>query len=308
MTDLSQRPQGVTTFADKIFGINPYSKDDPNHDLWETNAQIAAEEEAQFEAELLKKTPVTPEECARYVHDGMIGHFDILAKRLLVFKFRSAKSIAIYEDSLTKMMESMLTTADERCPPSIHKASFLFALHRQFRQRIAHWTTEALKRMREGIANDRVSQTQALGEHGLPPGNQGARTIAPGVEQESDKATAPIEDTRADVEFTKDSARIIEPKARRGPKAKMKFHRAVAKMVRSYGPNWKKRLEQIVRKLDKSKLPPSTAWAKRNPPARSWERAWLHHPDVVLKAIEYSLKMAAKNIPEKPSETLGNLR
>jgi hypothetical protein len=308
MTESSQLPQGPSTFADKIFGINPYSKDDPNHDLWETNAQIAAEEEAQFEAELLKRTPVTPRECARYVHDGMIGHFDILSNRLLVFKFRSAKSIAIYEDSLTKMMESMLTTVDERCPPSITKAPFLFALHRQFRQRIAHWTTEALKRMREGIATDRVSQTQALGERGLPPGSPGARPIAPGVEQESDKTTAPVEDTRDDVEVTKGSARIIGPKARRGPKAKMKFHRAVAKVVHSYGPNWKKRLEQIVRKLDKSKLQPLTAWAKRNPPARSWDRAWQHYPSVVLKAIEYSLEMAAKDITEKLSETLGNLR
>jgi hypothetical protein len=308
MTVSPQHPQEPNTFAEKIFGVNPYSKDDPNHDAWESNARLAAEDEAIFEAELLKRTPVTTEEYARYVKDGMIGHFDILAKRLLVFKFRSAKSIAIYEDSLTKMMESMLTTADERCPPSITKAPFLFALHRQFRQRIAHWTTEALKRMREGIATDRILQTQALGEHGLPPDSQGARTIAPCVEQESGKATAPIEDTRADAELTKDSARIIGPKARRGPKAKMKFHRAVAKVVHSYGPNWKKRLEQIVRKLDKSKLQPLTAWATRNPPAQSWDRAWQHYPGVVLKAIEYSLEMAAKDITEKPSETLGNLR
>jgi DNA-binding Xre family transcriptional regulator len=157
----SQVSQGQSTFADKIFGINPYSKADRNHDLWEAIAQIAAEEEAQFEAELLKRTPVTSEEYSSYVQDGMIGHFDILANRLLVFKFRSAESIAIYEDFLTKMMESMLTTADERCPPSIPKAPFLFALHRQFRQRIAHWTALALKRMREAIAAERVSRSEA---------------------------------------------------------------------------------------------------------------------------------------------------
>ena len=99
-----------------------------------------------------------------------------------------------------------------------------------------------------------------------------------------------------------------QPKLKRGPKANMEFHRAVAKVVHSYGPYWKERLEQIVRKLDKSKLQPLAAWAKRNPPSRSWDRAWQHYPGVVLKAIEYSLEMAAKDITEKPSETLGNLR
>ena len=174
-----------------IFGINPYSKDDPQNETWESNARLAAEEEARFEAELLKRTPVTPEECARYVQDGMIGHFDILARRLLVFKFRSAKSIAIYEESFTKLMESMLTGADERCPPSIPKTPFLFELHRQLRQRIAHWTAEALKRMREGIAAEHVSQIEASAEHDLKLGNQGVGMIAHGVEQGRDNPTAP---------------------------------------------------------------------------------------------------------------------
>jgi lambda repressor-like predicted transcriptional regulator len=159
MTESLERPKGPYTFADKIFGMNPYSKDDPQHATWESNARLAAEEEAIFEAELLKRTPVTPEECARYVQDGMIGHFDILARRLLIFKFRSPESIAIYEEYLAKMTKSMLTRADERCPPSISKMPFLFELHHQFRQRIAHWTAEVLKRMREGMATDRISQS-----------------------------------------------------------------------------------------------------------------------------------------------------
>jgi hypothetical protein len=158
MTDSSQRPQEPNSFAEKIFGINPYSKDDPNHDAWESNARLAAEEEAIFEAELLKRNPVTPEEYARYVQDGMIGHFDILARRLLIVKFRSSESIVMYQELLTGMMESMLTRAGDKCPPMILKAAFIFELGRQYRQRIAHWTAEALKRMREGMATDRISR------------------------------------------------------------------------------------------------------------------------------------------------------
>ena len=79
MTDSSQRSQEPNSFAEKIFGINPYSKNDPNHDAWESNARLAAEEEAIFEAELFKRKPVTPRD-ARYVQDGMLGHFDIFSQ------------------------------------------------------------------------------------------------------------------------------------------------------------------------------------------------------------------------------------
>jgi hypothetical protein len=190
MTDSSPRPEGPHTFSDKIFGINPYSKDDPQHETWESNARLAAEEEVAFEAELLKRTPVTPEECGRYVQDGMVGHFDILARRSLIFKYRSAESIAMYQEILTGMMESMLARAGENCPPMIPKAPFLFELRRQFNQRIALWTAEALKRMREGMATDRLLQGEASGEHGLKDGNQGVRPIAHGVEQGPNDARA----------------------------------------------------------------------------------------------------------------------
>lgn len=161
MTDSSQPPQKPHTFADKLFGINPYPEDDPNHATWESNARCVAEEEATFEVELLKRNPVTPEERAHYVQDGIIGHFDIVARRLLIFKFRSAESIALYEEYLTEMMESMLSQANDNCPSMIPKAPFLFELRRRYRQRIAEWTAEALKRMREGIATDSVLQSVA---------------------------------------------------------------------------------------------------------------------------------------------------
>jgi hypothetical protein len=124
------------------------------------------------------------------------------------------------------------------------------------------------------------------------------------------KSREPIEDTRADPEVAKDSTGMIEPKTKRGPKANMGFHRAVAGVVRTYGPNWKKRLEQIAGRLDKRTrdLPPPAIWATRNPPARSWKRAVEYYLAVVRKALDYSLKMAAKDTTGKPSQTLDNPR
>jgi predicted transcriptional regulator len=101
-----------------------------------------------------------------------------------------------------------------------------------------------------------------------------------------------------------------QPKAKRGPTANMEFHHAVAKVVHSFGPKWKEHLDQIAKKLDRQKemTPAPSAWAKRERPARSWTRAVEYYPEVVVKILDYSLKMAAKDITEKPSETLGNLR
>jgi hypothetical protein len=42
----------------------------------------------------------------------------------------------------------------------------------------------------------------------------------------------------------------VKPKTKRGPKANMEFHRAVAEVVNSYGSDWKRHLDQIARKLD----------------------------------------------------------
>ena len=120
----------------------------------------------------------------------------------------------------------------------------------------------------------------------------------------------PIEVTRADMEVAKDSTGVVGPKTKRGPKARIEFHLAVAAVVHSFEPKWKDHLEQIARKLDRQKkmTPASSAWAKRERPALSWTRALEYYPDVVVKVLDYSLEKAAKDITEKPSKTLGNLR
>jgi hypothetical protein len=114
----------------------------------------------------------------------------------------------------------------------------------------------------------------------------------------------------ADVTANTAPALPVKPKTKRGPKANMEFHRAVAEVVKLFGSGWKGHLDQIARRLDKSKrnFPTPAAWAKRDPPAHSWGRAVGLYPNVVLKKLEYSLEKAEKEIIEKPSETLGNLR
>jgi hypothetical protein len=117
---------------------------------------------------------------------------------------------------------------------------------------------------------------------------------------------------RTGLEVAKNSAGIMGPKSKRGPKANMKFHHDVAGAVNSFGfgTQWKElsNLEQIAEKLDSLKINPPPKWAMRHPPARSWSRALGHYPDVVRKALDYALKMAAKDTTGKPSQTLANLR
>ena len=73
-------------------------------------------------------------------------------------------------------------------------------------------------------------------------------------------------------------------------------HKSIANVVAPYGNDWRQseNLEKIVAQLDREKVPPSKSWTRRTPPARSWEKAHLSHPDVVVKAIEYSLEMAER--------------
>jgi hypothetical protein len=74
-----------------------------------------------------------------------------------------------------------------------------------------------------------------------------------------------------------------------------KRYEAIAVVVESFGDNWRDRLDEIAEKLDKKKIAPSEEWKDRQPPARTWARAFENFPDAVKKAIDYALKQAAKN-------------
>jgi hypothetical protein len=107
-----------------------------------------------------------------------------------------------------------------------------------------------------------------------------------------------------------DVRRTAELSAKRGPKPNMERHRAIADVMKPYGSKWAEpsNLEAIAKVLAKNNIPPVEKWAKRSPPIRSWPRAVQFHPELVRKALAYSLKVAAKDPAAKPSETLGNPR
>jgi hypothetical protein len=104
------------------------------------------------------------------------------------------------------------------------------------------------------------------------------------------------------------SALPMEAKSKRGPKANMKFHRAVVEVMRLFGPNWTEQLERIAEEMDKKKIPALPRWAKKHPAARTWTRAAQRYPELVRKALAYSLKMVEKDTTRKPSQTLANSR
>ena len=89
-------------------------------------------------------------------------------------------------------------------------------------------------------------------------------------------------------------------KAARGPTANMDYHRAVTAIVKRFGDDWREisNLEEIAVALDRDKVgtPPPKIWADRNPPALRWERAVEYYPELVRKALAYSLDMNSRDI------------
>jgi hypothetical protein len=64
----------------------------------------------------------------------------------------------------------------------------------------------------------------------------------------------------------------------------------------------------VIAALDKQKSPPPQKRGMQNTTGGTWCRRSEKDREGVIKAIEYALKMAAKDISEKLSETLGNSR
>ena len=82
----------------------------------------------------------------------------------------------------------------------------------------------------------------------------------------------------------------------RGPAPKMEDHRRVADVVRGFSDLWRtqENLEKIGPELDRKGVPVPPTWPKRRPAIRSWRRAAERFPRLMISAIEYRLKMAAR--------------
>lgn len=87
---------------------------------------------------------------------------------------------------------------------------------------------------------------------------------------------------------------------KRGPKANMDFHRAVADLVRPYDGKWREKsnLISLSKQLDRNRkeTPPLFAWRSRRPPAATWSQAVGNYPSVVIHAIVHSLNMTAREL------------
>ena len=84
-------------------------------------------------------------------------------------------------------------------------------------------------------------------------------------------------------------------KRHHGPSADMKRHHEIVEIIKRFGVDWQKHLEEIAGACEKDKIRPSRAWAVDHKlKTRSWSRAVEHYPDRVIKAIQYSLKMASR--------------
>ena len=93
-----------------------------------------------------------------------------------------------------------------------------------------------------------------------------------------------------------------ERQPKRGPRANMDYHFAIAAVAKPYGDGWREQSnpKNIAAELDRNKArtPPKNEWASRKPHARSWTRAVDNYPELVRKTIAYSLKMVARNLPK----------
>ncbi len=149
-----KKPEPPSFFANKIFGFNPFPKDDARHKQWETNASYAAEEIARMEATVWRTLPAetaSSQQFLAHALDSTGRFFDILASRLLIFTVNGPASVVLYEECLTSIITGLL---QENWVPnegrfSLSKEQFLLEIEIRLKQRKAHWTAEAFKLARD---------------------------------------------------------------------------------------------------------------------------------------------------------------
>ena len=91
---------------------------------------------------------------------------------------------------------------------------------------------------------------------------------------------------------------LAQSRRRRGPKPDMARHQKIAAVVEPYGQAWKqeRNLQEIARRLDQEHVGVRKSWTELEPQAvRSWKRAATSKPDLVIKAIDYSLSVVSRS-------------
>jgi hypothetical protein len=170
-----KKPEAPSSFfADKIFGSNPFPKDDARREQWETNASYAAEEFARMEATVWRTMPAETapsEQFLAHALDSAGGFFDILARRLLTFTVNGPASLVLYEECLTWIITGLQKNlVRDKGRFGLSKEQFLSELKIRFKQRKAHWTAEAFK-----LARDSEQPTNAPKAAQRDPSSGGAK-------------------------------------------------------------------------------------------------------------------------------------
>jgi len=149
-----KKPELSSCFADRIFGFNPFPKDDARRELWETNASYAAEEIARMEATVWSTLPAETapsEQFLAHALDSTDRFFDILARRLLIFTVNGPASVVLYQECLTSIITRLLQKnwVPDKGRFGLSKEQFLLEFKIRLKQRKAHWTAEAFKLARD---------------------------------------------------------------------------------------------------------------------------------------------------------------
>jgi hypothetical protein len=148
MEDSFQDSQSLSTFADRIFGGNPFPKDDSRHEMWETNACYAAEEIARVQSAALGRLPADAAASEQFLEWILVAtgeYFDIYAKRFLIFTVKGPKSVILYEELLTRIIDFQTERVLGKSLCGLPKEQVLSELRIRLNQRKAHWIAEAFK-------------------------------------------------------------------------------------------------------------------------------------------------------------------
>jgi hypothetical protein len=89
---------------------------------------------------------------------------------------------------------------------------------------------------------------------------------------------------------------------KRGPRPDTENHAKVTALIRRYQDDWvlDDNLSDICEMLDQQGVPIPKTWPTRNPPSRSWTRAFANYPALVVKAIKDRLKAAEPSSSTQP--------
>ena len=149
-----------------------------------------------------------------------------------------------------------------------------------------------------------ASWTSASSTHLHPPLGTAARLESRSLRRIGNADPPPIETVPDALQVQPAGATAGTPK-KRGPKPDHETALRVTEIIKTVAPDgdWKDKLEEVCRALDKAEPPYPKTWPKRDLSLKNWEDGAGFEPALAKKAIEHLLKLA-KQRKKNPPETL----